>query len=139
MAHNEHCVIQLTEHTATDVILCLTQETQTQIQNYSPTHLIWQLILFIILYVTQETQSQIQKVILQCKKWMYICCTMVFVFLVTNTKRGASKCDTINVSCVNVQYYMYNNFHQGKKGQRFTKMIYHYILCVSIHIRLLCE
>ena len=36
MAHNEHCVVQLTEHTATDVILCMTQETQkTQIQNFT--------------------------------------------------------------------------------------------------------
>ena len=58
MAHNEHCVIQLAEHTAiiqrtilyyfvssnicnillfniTDVILWMTQETQTQIQNFT--------------------------------------------------------------------------------------------------------
>ena len=58
MAHNEHCVIQLTEHTAiiqrailyhfissnicniqlfniTDIILCMTQETETQIQNFT--------------------------------------------------------------------------------------------------------
>ena len=58
MAHNEHCVIQLIEDTAiiqrtilyhfvssnicnihlfsiTDVILCMTQVTQTQIQNFT--------------------------------------------------------------------------------------------------------
>ena len=115
MAHNEYCVIQLAEHTAIIQRTILYQFVSSSICNdllFSITD--------VILWMTQETQTQIQNFTMQ-KKNIHDICISCYKYQHLSLM---TQCDMIYVTMA------YDKCYKGKNGQRFRKIIYHYILCV---------